>query len=133
MGIDKHGLLLIEYAAKKNANFDKVCTIGRQQIQIKKSYYKKILNITGNINRLQKLNKIDGEIYMDFYENKHINSDLLSVNFTNLTNDEFHKLLYEANKTLIENYYSTKLQRTLANAEKLYLEQDASFRGFRQT
>lgn len=69
----------------------------------------------------------------DFYERKHVNSDLLSVNFTNLTNDEFHKILYEANKTLIENYYSGILKDTLNNAKKLYLEHDASFRGFRQT
>lgn len=69
----------------------------------------------------------------DFYENKHINSDLLSVNFTNLTNDEFHKLLYEANKTLVENYYSSKLKETLNNAKRLYLNCDVSFRGFRQT
>ncbi len=69
----------------------------------------------------------------DFYENKHMNSDLLSVNFTELSNDEVHRLLYEANKILIENYYSSKLQKTLENAEKLYLERDVSFRGFRQT
>jgi radical SAM superfamily enzyme YgiQ (UPF0313 family) len=69
----------------------------------------------------------------DFYENKHINSDLLAVNFTDLTVDEFHKLLYEANKKLIENYYSAQLRKTLENAGKLYLERDASFRGFRQT
>lgn len=69
----------------------------------------------------------------DFYENKHINSDLLAVNFTDLTVDEFHKLLYEANRILVDNYYSAKLRKTLENAEKLYLKRDASFRGFRQT
>jgi len=69
----------------------------------------------------------------DFYENKHINSDLLSVNFTGLSNDEFHRLLYEANKILIENYYSARLNKTLETARKLYIEKDASFRGFRQT
>jgi radical SAM superfamily enzyme YgiQ (UPF0313 family) len=69
----------------------------------------------------------------DFYENKHMNSDLLSVNFTELSDDEVHRLLYEANKILIENYYSSKLQKTLESAGKLYLENDVSFRGFRQT
>lgn len=69
----------------------------------------------------------------DFYEHKHINSDLLSVNFTDLSNDNFHRLLYEANKTLIENYYAHQLKRSLVNAERLYFERDASFRGFRQT
>ena len=69
----------------------------------------------------------------DFYENKHINSDLLSVNFTNLSDDEFHKLLYGANKKLMENYYSFQLKKALENAQKLYLEKDTSFRGFRQS
>lgn len=69
----------------------------------------------------------------DFYENKHINSDLLSVNFTNLSDDEIHMLLYEANKKLAKNYYSAQLKKTMETARKLYLERDASFRGFRQT
>lgn len=69
----------------------------------------------------------------DFYENKHTNSDLLAVNFTDLSDDEVHRLLYEANKKLIENYYSFQLNRSLETARKLYFEQDASFRGFRQT
>ena len=69
----------------------------------------------------------------DFYENKHINSDLLSVNFTDLSDDAFHKCLNEANKKLIKNYYSAEVKKTIVNAQKLYLEKDASFRGFRQT
>jgi len=69
----------------------------------------------------------------DFYENKHVNSDLLSVNFTKLTDDQFHQALYQANKTLLENYYNHQRDRALATAKKLYLERDASFRGFRQT
>jgi len=69
----------------------------------------------------------------DFYENKHLNSDLVSVNFTDMTDDEFHEALFEANKTLIENYFTYAKARTLNQAEKLYLSKDASFRGFRQT
>lgn len=69
----------------------------------------------------------------DFYENKHNNSDLLAVNFTDMANDEVHKLLYEANKSLIENYYSFQLNKSLETARKLYFEKDASFRGFRHT
>jgi len=69
----------------------------------------------------------------DFYENKHINSDLLSVNFTEMTDAEVHRLLYEANTTLIENYYNFRLRKSLEDARKLYLEKDVSFRGFRQT
>lgn len=68
----------------------------------------------------------------DFYENKHINSDLLAVNFTDLDDDEFHKCLLEANARLLKNYFDRKLFATLRQAEKLYLEKDSSFRGFRQ-
>jgi len=69
----------------------------------------------------------------DFYENKHINSDLLSVNFTDLSDDEFYRVLFEANKTLLENYYQHQLESMTCVAEKLYFQRDASFRGFRQT
>jgi radical SAM superfamily enzyme YgiQ (UPF0313 family) len=69
----------------------------------------------------------------DFYENKHVNSDLLSVNFTNLSNDQVHTLLYEANKRLIERYYCDQLNKDVESARKLYQEHDVSFRGFRQT
>jgi len=69
----------------------------------------------------------------DFYENKHVNSDLLSVNFTDLSDDEFHRVLFEANKTLLKNYYQHQLEKMIGIAEKLYLEKDSSFRGFRQT
>jgi anaerobic magnesium-protoporphyrin IX monomethyl ester cyclase len=69
----------------------------------------------------------------DFYENKHTNSDLLSVNFTDLSDDEIHRILFEANKTLIENYYKFELERSIETARRLYMEKDAGFRGFRQT
>lgn len=69
----------------------------------------------------------------DFYENKHVNSDLVAVNFTGLSNEKFHRLLYEANKKLIENYYSAQLERMIRNTRRLYLEHDVSFRGYRQT
>ncbi len=71
MGIEICGLSLLEYAAKKGATFDRVCTIGRQQIQVKKTEYAKILNKTGNINRLEKLNSSikNKEIYGEYYEN----------------------------------------------------------------
>jgi radical SAM superfamily enzyme YgiQ (UPF0313 family) len=69
----------------------------------------------------------------DFYENKHVNSDLLSVNFTDMTDEEFHKALLEANSRLVENYFKNKMTGTLQQVHKLYSEKDASFRGFRQT
>ncbi|HPZ07436.1 MAG TPA: radical SAM protein [Candidatus Eremiobacteraeota bacterium] len=68
----------------------------------------------------------------DFYENKHTNSDLLSVNFTEMSEEQFHSCLLEANNRLITNYFQKKLSITLKQAEKLYLEKDTSFRGFRQ-
>lgn len=69
----------------------------------------------------------------DFYEKKHINSDLVSVNFTELSNQEFHECLLNANKRLINNYFSQKLSATLKQTEDLYLGNDVTFRGFRQT
>jgi hypothetical protein len=69
----------------------------------------------------------------DFYENKHLNSDLLAVNFTELTDDDFHLALMEANRTLIENYYRKKQAEVMATTEKLYVGRDTNFRGYRQT
>lgn len=69
----------------------------------------------------------------DFYENKHINSDLISVNFTDLTDDEFHQFLLEANTKLFKNYFNKKLSSVIVQSKQLYLEKDESFRGYRQT
>ena len=69
----------------------------------------------------------------DFYENKHINSDLLSVNFTDLSDEEFHRALYEANKTLLKNYYGMQLELQIEVIKRLYLKKDAASRGFRHT
>jgi len=69
----------------------------------------------------------------DFYENKHLNSDLLAVNFTELTDDEFHKLLFDANKTLITEYFRNRKKATIDEAKKLYFDMNKNFRGFRQT
>ncbi len=69
----------------------------------------------------------------DFYEHKHINSDLLAVNLTDLEDNEFHQCLFEANKTLIESYYKVQLTNSFEAARRLYIEKNASFRGFRQS
>jgi len=69
----------------------------------------------------------------DFYKNKHINSDLLAVNFTELSDDEFHEALLEANLTLLDNYFEKKKQSIRQQAINLYRNRDASFRGFRQS
>jgi radical SAM superfamily enzyme YgiQ (UPF0313 family) len=67
----------------------------------------------------------------DFYENKHINSDLLSVNFTDMSDEEFHKSLMEANTTLLNNYYKKKLNQMIGITKNLYLRKDVAFRGYR--
>ena len=68
----------------------------------------------------------------DFYENKHLNSDLLAVNFTELTDEEFHEVLFDANQRLLNNYFKNQSSSYIEQARKLYMEQDAGFRGFRQ-
>ena len=40
----------------------------------------------------------------DFYK-KHVNSDLVCTNFTDLTDQEMHEALRDANKQLIDNYF----------------------------
>ena len=69
----------------------------------------------------------------DFYTNKHVNSDLLSVNFTELSDDEFHEALFQANKKLINAYFARQMQVAEKNASKLYFKKNKHFRGFRQT
>jgi radical SAM superfamily enzyme YgiQ (UPF0313 family) len=68
----------------------------------------------------------------DFYENKHVNSDLLAVNFTPLTDDEFYEALLEANVKLINSYFDQARTDAIESASKLYEERDSTFRGFRQ-
>ena len=63
----------------------------------------------------------------DFYENKHLNSDLVSINFTDMSDDEFHEALYEANKKLLKNYFDHKYKFYEEQARKLYLENDSIF------
>lgn len=69
----------------------------------------------------------------DFYENKHTNSDLLTCNFTKLTDDEYYSALMEANQILLENYQNRVRINTKKQLEDLYLKKDSTFRGFRQT
>lgn len=68
----------------------------------------------------------------DFYKNKHLNSDLLSVNFTELTDDQFYSALLEANMTLLRNYYQKQLEIVTRQVQDLYLKKNINFRGFRQ-
>jgi anaerobic magnesium-protoporphyrin IX monomethyl ester cyclase len=68
----------------------------------------------------------------DFYERRHVNSDLASVQFTGLSNEEFHQALCRANKRLLRNYYMKQHGRAVEQTEKLY-GGDVGFRGYRQT
>lgn len=69
----------------------------------------------------------------DFYENKHINSDLLCVNFTKLSDDEYYDCLHEANRKLLIKNYETKYKSILNQLDDLYINKNKNFRGFRQT
>lgn len=67
----------------------------------------------------------------DFYENKCINSDLLTVNFTDMSDNDFYGALFNANSEIINHYYKRKRNRTLEIAHDLYLNRNRNFRGFR--
>lgn len=69
----------------------------------------------------------------DFYENKHINSDLLSVNFTPYSDERFHRLLYNANSLLISEHFERKMIDYQTQARDLYNGKNKDFRGFRQS
>jgi len=69
----------------------------------------------------------------DFYENKHTNSDLLTVNFTELSDQEFYSALCEANKTLIKHTFRKREKDMIKQTEDLYKKRNTNFRGFRQT
>ena len=69
----------------------------------------------------------------DFYETKHLNSDLIACNFTELSDKEFYESLKWANKTLMKNYFDSQKESTLCQIENLYDTKDASFRGFRHS
>ena len=69
----------------------------------------------------------------DFYERKHLNSDLICANFTELTDEEYYECLRWANSTLMKNYYDRQKTSTLAQIDHLYKEKDVTFRGFRHS
>ncbi|HNW94288.1 MAG TPA: radical SAM protein, partial [bacterium] len=69
----------------------------------------------------------------DFYENKHTNSDLLAINFTDMSDAEVHQALYEANCRLTDHYYALKAQEAKQQFAALYSGKAKNFRGVRQT
>ena len=67
----------------------------------------------------------------DFYENKHIGSNLMTVNFTDCSDDEFHDELFKANCQLMSHYYNKVYESWVRKADNLYHNKDRNFRGFR--
>jgi len=67
----------------------------------------------------------------DFYENKHRNSDLLTCNFTDMTDEEFYDSLYWANGILLDNYVNHLKEKNEEILYQLYKENNSNFRGFR--
>jgi len=67
----------------------------------------------------------------DFYEKKHTNSDLFTVNFTEMDDEEAYECLRHANRRLINNYYKKLCEKSLKVVDDLYLNKNIDFRGFR--
>ena len=67
----------------------------------------------------------------DFYERKHLNSDLICTNFTELSDEEFYECLRWANTELMRNYYNKQRDSTEDQIKYLYETKDVTFRGFR--
>lgn len=66
----------------------------------------------------------------DFYE-KHKNLELLTVNFTDIPDDEFHRLLCEVNEKIIGDYYEYCKNKTLEYFKNVYSGKTIDFRGAR--
>ena len=66
----------------------------------------------------------------DFF-NKHVNLELPTVNFTDLSDDEFIKLLYSANEEIIDKYYEHIKELDKEAFRKVYFEKNFNFRGVR--
>ena len=63
----------------------------------------------------------------DFYENKHLNSDLFACNFTELSNEELYDVLFEANKILLRDHFDHVFEKHIAAFRGLYFEGDTKF------
>lgn len=69
----------------------------------------------------------------DFYQNKHLNSNLLAVNFTQYRDEEIYEALYQANMRLIKRYNEVQMEKSERICRDLYYNKNAGFREFRQT
>lgn len=68
----------------------------------------------------------------DFY-NRNINTEFLSVNFTNMTDDEFHLNLRDANKILLNHHNRHMEKVTDEMVDDLYINKNKNFRGYRHS
>ncbi|RJR07494.1 radical SAM protein [Candidatus Parcubacteria bacterium] len=66
----------------------------------------------------------------DFY-NKHKNVESLTVNFTDIPEEEFYKLMFEANEEVIEDYYNHFKEEAIKNFYDVYFKGGLDFRGAR--
>ena len=66
----------------------------------------------------------------DFY-NKHKNVELPTVNFTDIPDDEFNQLMFNANKEIIGDYYSHLRDEMTERFYDVYFKENVSFRGAR--
>jgi hypothetical protein len=55
----------------------------------------------------------------------------LTVNFTNIPDDEFYKLMYDANREIAHDYYEHMKKITVDSLGKVYFDKDFDFRGVR--
>ena len=69
----------------------------------------------------------------DFYEHKHLNYDLLAVNFTQYSDEEIYDALYKANMKLINRYQQVQGKNMENTCRDLYMNRNINFRGFRNT
>ena len=67
----------------------------------------------------------------DFYEQKHVNSDLFTVNFMDISTTGAERHLMDANRALLLNYLDKRGKEFFNTTEELYHRFDTSFRGFR--
>ena len=61
----------------------------------------------------------------DFFQRSK-NPDLLTVNFTSMTDREFYEALFEANEILVKEYYRRKSQSDIESFHSLYFKDDDS-------
>ena len=59
----------------------------------------------------------------DFYE-KYENSDRMTCNFTNVSDEDFYKLLYEANSRVVEAFHTNKAKAIMRGYEYAYWHYD---------